>query len=543
MTQDEALSILAAGANVFLTGEPGSGKTHTINRYVAYLRARGVEPAITASTGIAATHIGGKTIHSWSGIGVRKTLVPKELDKIARSRFVTKWVKPAKVLIIDEISMLDAGTFTLVDRVCRKARASEEPFGGLQVVVVGDFFQLPPITPRGESPQFAFQSETWKAVPWAMCYLSEQHRQDDADFLSLLAAIRADRVEPGHVAHVDRRLLDMGGMPDDITRLFPHNHDVDRINDDALRELPGEPVTYVMADHGPERLVETLKKGCLSPEILKLKKNAIVMFTKNHMMGRYVNGTLGTVEGFESDSGYPIVRTRDGRRIEVLPAEWAVEEDGEVVAGIEQLPLRLAWAMTVHKSQGMSLDAAVMDLRQVFEYGQGYVALSRVRRLSGLHLLGYNRKAFQVHPDILAIDQHFRERSEAMVRAVSALSPEELSAKWERFIRFCGGKPSLGDEPSAVVKHRPKILEDEGKTALEREAVRSKLEAVREKHPNAYRPWRAGDDELLKKLFAAEMSLEEISQELGRQPGSIRNHMKKIDLVDDDGHRIVKLEG
>ena len=333
----------------------------------------------------------------------------------------------------------------------------------------------------------------------------------------------------------------METLPDDITRLFPHNLDVDRINDDALRELPGEPMTYMMADHGPERLVESLKKGCLSPEMLRLKKNASVMFTKNHPMGRYVNGTLGTVEGFESDTGYPIIRTRDGRRIEVSPVEWAVEEDGEVVAGIEQLPLRLAWAMTVHKSQGMSLDAAVMDLRHVFEYGQGYVALSRVRRLSGLHILGYNRRTFQVHPEILERDRYFRERSEAMVRAVSALSSEELSRKWDKFVRFCGGKlPRLenGTEETKTVSPQDTMAR-----SADSEKLRSKLERIREKHPNAYRSWNEAADMTLRNLFQGEMGLDEIAAELGRQSGSIRTRLRKLGLIDDDGERIVKLEG
>ena len=145
MTQKEALSILKTGANVFLTGEPGSGKTHTINEYVAYLRERGIEPAVTASTGIAATHIGGMTIHSWSGIGIKTSLDAYELDKLGSSEYLAKRIGRAKILIIDEVSMLSAGTLSMVDAVCREVRRNPEPFGGLQVIFVGDFFQLPPI--------------------------------------------------------------------------------------------------------------------------------------------------------------------------------------------------------------------------------------------------------------------------------------------------------------------------------------------------------------------------------------------------------------
>src|SRR3989344_4339297 len=190
MTQDTALEILKTGVNVFLTGEPGSGKTHTINRYVTYLKERGVKVAITASTGIAATHIGGMTIHSWSGIGIKKELSPSDMSKI--SKYKGKNIKKASVLIIDEISMLNGDTLGLVDTVTKAIRHSESAFGGMQVVFVGDFFQLPPISRAGEdNPQFAFESMAWAMANPSVCYLSEQHRQSDDLFSELLTAIRS----------------------------------------------------------------------------------------------------------------------------------------------------------------------------------------------------------------------------------------------------------------------------------------------------------------------------------------------------------------
>jgi len=148
MTQEEALAILKTGANVFLTGEPGAGKTHTINEYAAYLRSHGIEPSITASTGIAATHIGGMTIHSWSGIGIRNYLDKYELDKITTTEYLVKRIRRAKALVIDEVSMLGPETFSMVEAVCRDIRQNNDAFGGLQVILVGDFFQLPPIIKR-----------------------------------------------------------------------------------------------------------------------------------------------------------------------------------------------------------------------------------------------------------------------------------------------------------------------------------------------------------------------------------------------------------
>ena len=192
MTQEEALSILKLGVNVFLTGVPGAGKTHTINRYIEWLRERGVEPAVTASTGIAATHVGGMTIHSWSGIGIKKRLNDWDVENIASKEKTARRIIDAKVLIIDEISMLDADTLESVDKVLRTLRhqvlQEEQPFGGLQVIFVGDFFQLPPVS-RGEAAHFSFESEAWKAANPVICYLSEQHRQEDGRFLDVLAAL------------------------------------------------------------------------------------------------------------------------------------------------------------------------------------------------------------------------------------------------------------------------------------------------------------------------------------------------------------------
>ena len=177
MTQNEALTILKTGANVFLTGEPGSGKTHTVNAYIAWLRSHGIEPAITASTGIAATHVGGMTIHSWSGIGINSSMTPELLDTIASKEHVAKRLQKAKVLIIDEVSMLSGEVLVMVDAVLKEVRHSDLPMGGLQTVLVGDFFQLPPIS-RGETV-FAFQSPAWKSLNPLICYLTEQHRQED----------------------------------------------------------------------------------------------------------------------------------------------------------------------------------------------------------------------------------------------------------------------------------------------------------------------------------------------------------------------------
>ncbi len=456
MTQALALSILKTGANVFLTGEPGAGKTHTINEYVRYLRDHDVEVAITASTGIAATHLGGMTIHSWSGIGIKTNLDGYALDKIASTEYIAKRVGRARVLVIDEVSMLHQGTLEMVDAVCREVRQSSEAFGGLQVIFVGDFFQLPPIVKtapenRNDDDQtlfteeekpllFAYQSAAWGRAKPLVCYLSEQYRQDDQIFLTLLSAIRQNTFTTEHLSHIERRKNTHGTTPVGIPKLFSHNIDVDRVNTEELGKIAADQKIFQMSGEGNEMLVATLKKSCLSPEILSLKIGASIMFTKNNPKEGFVNGTLGNIEGFAAGTQYPIVKTRTGRKIIVEPMDWTVEENGKIKARISQVPLRLAWAITVHKSQGMSMDAAVMDLSQVFEFGQGYVALSRVRRLSGLYILGWNERTFQVHPDVLAKDEVFHIQSEEAEEAFAKITSEELQKMHTNFIVACGGK-------------------------------------------------------------------------------------------------------
>ena len=228
MTQAEALTILKTGANVFLTGEPGAGKSHTVNEFTHWLREHGVEPAITASTGIAATHIGGLTIHSWAGIGIKRTLSQYDLDRIASTEHVVKRMRRTKILIIDEVSMLSPDTLAMLDAVCREVFASAKAFGGLQVVFVGDFFQLPPIIARdatpevdadgmfqvgAEVPRFAYSSAAWKRANPIVCYLTEQHRQESGAFLGVLSAIRRNQFGQSHMEHIESRKIERGKAP------------------------------------------------------------------------------------------------------------------------------------------------------------------------------------------------------------------------------------------------------------------------------------------------------------------------------------------
>lgn len=479
MTQERALAILKTGANVFLTGEPGAGKTYVINQYIAWLEAAGLSVAVTASTGIAATHIGGMTIHAWSGIGIKDMLTPYDLEAITGREKIVKRAKAAQVLVIDEISMLDGKVLDMVDQVLRTVRQSIEPFGGLQIVLVGDFFQLPPVTRQGDVLRYAFESQAWQNAKPVTCYISEQYRQDDELLLGLLGSIRRNEIEEDHYILLNEQ-KEIAFEQIEPTRLYTHNADVDAVNNAKLAELPGPAHTYRMQGTGRKQLVEGLVKNCLSPETLVLKEDAMVMCTKNNFEAGYVNGTLARVVGFEE--ALPIIELMDGTRITVKPVTWEMVEDKKILASIEQLPLRLAWAITVHKSQGMSLDAAEVDLSKAFVYGQGYVALSRVRTLEGLKFNGMHPNALQVDPKIVDADKRFQAETDAAIEAFATLDEVEIEKMHERFVIALGGKLPNGDiadrQPAERIKQESTFeqthtLLKEGKTISQIARIRN----------------------------------------------------------------------
>lgn len=412
MKQETALEVLRGGHNVYLTGPAGSGKTFLLNQYISELREEAIPVAVTASTGIAATHMGGRTIHAWSGIGVREHLPKKEIKKILRNQDTLRRLKKAKVLIIDEVSMLHAYQLDLVNKILREARGSWEPFGGVQVILSGDLFQLPPVQKDHVTEiKYINAASSWREMDIKVCYLSEQHRQEEGSLMQVLNDIRSQSVDESTAELLQEcqdRDLDVIEKP---TRLYTHNRDVDVMNNVELGKIESAPLAYQMGTRGEEKLVQSLQDGCLSPQKLILKKGALVMFVKNNFDAGYVNGTIGTVVDFDEEQ-FPIVELLSGEEIPVQPATWVVEdEEGKAIASITQLPLRLAWAITIHKSQGMTLDAAEVDLSKSFEYGMGYVALSRVTALENLNLLGLNRMALAVDPAVQDIDEKFREQS------------------------------------------------------------------------------------------------------------------------------------
>ena len=451
MRQTDALRILNAGANVFLTGAPGAGKTYVLNQFVKQARQRGASVAVTASTGIAATHLNGQTIHSWSGVGVAQVMTDTLLKQIKTRR--GKRIRATDILVIDEISMMHAWLFDMVDQACRAVRRSREPFGGLQVVMSGDLFQLPPVSntrrdrelvapppelvamreryaKAGRNPNgFVTESLVWPELNPIVCYLTEQHRQDTGQLLDVLTDIRQ-----GTVTDTDRQALDtrIGVEPagnDVAISLYPNNRQADALNDSKLAQINEPEHRFEAESSGQVSLIKRLKSTMLAPEILSLKVGAAVMALRNDTNQQYVNGSLGTVVDFVSttEGEYPMVDFENGHTVIMQPAAWEMMDGETVLASVKQVPLRCAWAITIHKSQGMTLDRARMDLRRTFAPGMGYVALSRVESMDGLYLDGINERAFLVSPEAVRLDGILRERSQMAERELAEHGDEAFS--------------------------------------------------------------------------------------------------------------------
>lgn len=504
MKQGVALGIMQSGKNVFLTGQAGSGKTYILNKYIDYLRAREIEPTITASTGIAATHIGGVTIHSWSGTGIKSQFSDYDIELLQEKQYLWKRFESAKVLILDEISMISPHLLDSMDRILRAFRFNAEPFGGIQVIFSGDFFQLPPIPDRNGSTdpdkRYAWHADVWQKLDLQICYLDEQHRQSGESRLNfILNEIREGEVSETSMNYLRGRYRKEPDSEVPATKLYTHNVDVDSINEQALSQISDHPVFFDMTTKGNKKLVGTLKKGTLAHERIALKPEARVLFVKNNYEKGYMNGSVGKVLGF-TQSGWPEVELVNGSVIEASPETWSLEEGGKVLASVSQVPLRLAWAITVHKSQGMSLDTAEVDLSKSFESGQGYVALSRLRSLSGLKLMGLNQQALSIDPDIRAQDAQFLEQADIAEDEYDEMTKEEKADVWTKHIVRLDG-------------------------VLDEEVIEDNIKGLKKKRKKKISPLKTTHEETAD-LIKQEYSLEEIIETRGYCESTIIKHLE-----------------
>ncbi len=438
MKQSTALNILKLGNNVFITGSAGTGKTYLLEQFIQYLKSEQIYPTVVAPTGIAASHLKGQTIHSFFALGIRNDVVNnKYIEILLKKKYLQNRFSKLKILIIDEISMVSPEIFSSMDRVLSAFKNSPEPFGGVQVVISGDFFQLPPVSIEPKEKRFAWQSPVWRELELRSCYLDKKFRQKDKNLISIL-----DEIRSATVSQKSHKLLESRYRKEfkfrgkyQATKLYTHNIDVDRINLEELNRLKTPTKLFKFTAKGDEKSIEKIFKTALLLKELSLKKDAIVIFIKNNPEKGYVNGTTGVVIGFEEEN-IPLVKISTGRVIKVVAEEWTIESDtGETVATISQIPLRLAWAITIHKSQGMTLDRAEIDLSKTFEVGQGYVALSRIKSIEGLRLMGINEMALRVDPLILRINNPIKEASKRATEELKSISKAKQEKQRKRYIK------------------------------------------------------------------------------------------------------------
>lgn len=389
--QQRAVDAAVDGKNVFITGPGGVGKSEVLRIIIQELRSRHKMVAVTASTGISSLRVEGSTIHSFL-----MTRTMGSVDEVRSAMHRGEWfggwkrdksLRQTQVLVVEEVSMLTGDYIDMLDwRMKLAMRGNEIPFGGVQVIFCGDFLQLPPVISRYGGNRvkrhYAFESDAWKSADIEHVFMNENFRQHDPELLKHLNVVRMGKTPAETVEYFDSRV---GAKLEDPTRLYSTNAAADELNANKLRKLPGKQRVYEASFTGREKFHDRISSRCTAKMKLKLKVGAPVLLLRNNKGGGYVNGDRGHVIEMR-DAGI-VVDKMNGNRVYVDLARWELKNaDGRIIASMTQFPVKLAWAMTIHKSQGMTLDLLECDVSRCFEHGQAYVALSRVKTLEGLSL-------------------------------------------------------------------------------------------------------------------------------------------------------------
>jgi len=405
--QERICTAAQVGHNILITGSAGTGKSVLLRELRRRLDTDGFGGrfVVTASTGIAAINVRGATLHSWAGLGLAEGSCEQLLERVRERRKAVQRIREVKRLAIDEISMVSAELLEKLDYVMRHVREERgRPFGGVQIIAYGDFLQLPPVSKGDEKARFAFESEVWKGANFNTGILTKVFRQSDAAFSRALNEFRVgnvtDEAAELFATRYQAKDEDPTFQPIDI---YMTNADVDSFNLERLREIDAPEVCYEARDWGEEWDVKAMDKSCLAPKNLRLKVGAQVMLLTNlNIECGLANGTIGRVVALpDKVKGWkcgPTVEFRNGQQRVLELAKWEMKVGDDVVAERWQIPLRLAWAITGHKSQGMTLDKCRVHLANVFEAGQAYVALSRARTLDGLFIQSTRKGCINADP-------------------------------------------------------------------------------------------------------------------------------------------------
>jgi ATP-dependent DNA helicase PIF1 len=460
--QTAAFAAVQSGQNVFLTGPAGAGKSFLIRHIVDWAARIGKTIGITALTGCAALLLGSnaKTLHSWAGIGLGRDSVDTLMKAALKYPQTKRRWKKTDILIVDEISMMTPDLFEKLDAIGKRVRASAQPWGGLQLILCGDFFQLPPVIKgiSGETfpGRFAFESAAWKAANLKPVLLHRIERQTDAGFQRVLNECRIGAPSAETIELLkSRQNLNWKKQMIKPTLLFSRNSDVEAINEQNVAALKkplrvyeavtevlnttGLPPSEIPCGEALERMVQKMDADSSYVVRLELCVGAQVMLLMNKdLEAGLANGSRGVVLGF-SDNNIPIVQFMHGDPVAIEPHSWVSSECEAIVR--TQIPLRVAYAITIHKSQGATLDCALIDIgSNTFEYGQAYVALSRVRSLDGLYVFNLNPAKIMAHPSVVAyyeslMDAADAEEAEASADSESTFGSELADPDWRAVVQ------------------------------------------------------------------------------------------------------------
>jgi ATP-dependent DNA helicase PIF1 len=389
--------------SVFLTGLAGTGKSFLIREFLKDRDFK--EYPVVASTGVAALLAGGRTFHSFFGLGILEGPPDKIIDKAARNYTLKKRLKQAKCIIIDEVSMLPALALDCAEAICRKIRNNSSPWGGLRIIALGDFAQLPPVSKNNQMRSWAFLSQAWERTQFDCVTLKSMQRSEDQDFLRVLNFIRAGSVNEEVCDYLNSK-IDEDFNNQDKTFLFARRNDVDSFNQSKLNLIDNPLKEFRTSYSGGELAILQLKKIMPIPDVLQLKKNCLVMLRVNDPQYRFVNGSLGIIRDLDSEN-LTIELKRKNRLVDIKLSTFSLlDAEGEAIATAQNFPVNLAYATTIHKAQGATLDDMVTDLRKLWEPGQAYVALSRLRSGHGLTLVGWDEDSIFCDEQVLKFHQH-----------------------------------------------------------------------------------------------------------------------------------------
>lgn len=407
--QEKAMDILKRQGNVFVTGAAGTGKSYLMSRY---LQGKATEDfPVVASTGAAAVLVGGRTFHSFFGIGIMEGGIAATVARAMKNKRLLTRLQRACSVVVDEISMLSGETLMAAELISRKARNIDEPWGGLRIVAVGDFAQLPPVSPGSFMKDWGFRHLVWGQSDFQPALLSTVMRTQDTEFLDTLNFIREGIVNEQVQDYLNSRVAESSDRAEG-TRLYPHRAQADQFNHRRLASLPTRLYEIPTSYEGDERYMQSAKKALPISDVLQLKEGALVMMRKNDTAfpQRYVNGSLGYVRRITSDE--LSINLMNGDFIDVEKEKFsALDGDGKEVMAAWNFPVSLAWATTIHKAQGASLDKLIVDLHALWEPGQAYVALSRVRSGDGLFIERWSPSSIKAEPLVTAFYDSLSEAS------------------------------------------------------------------------------------------------------------------------------------